>query len=49
MDLNELKGRVLRVNLARPSKLPIQGAGNKASTSIACALFYLASEFILEF
>ncbi|THG99774.1 hypothetical protein EW026_g2640 [Hermanssonia centrifuga] len=30
MDLNELKGRVLRVNLARPSKLPIQGAGNKA-------------------
>lgn len=34
MDLNELRGRVVRVNLARPTKMPInQGLGmNKAST-----------------
>ena len=31
MDLNELQGKVLRVNLARPSKIPVQGLGNKAS------------------
>jgi len=30
MELNELKGKVLRVNLARPMKAPTQGAGNKA-------------------
>ncbi|KAH9952225.1 RNA-binding domain-containing protein [Amylocystis lapponica] len=30
MDLNELNGRVLRVNLARPMKGPTQGAGNRA-------------------
>ncbi|KAI0079926.1 RNA-binding domain-containing protein [Panus rudis PR-1116 ss-1] len=30
MDLNELKGRVIRVNLARPSKVPIQPSGNRA-------------------
>ncbi|KAH9842618.1 RNA-binding domain-containing protein [Rhodofomes roseus] len=30
MDLNELKGRVLKVNLARQVKAPIQGAGNRA-------------------
>ncbi|OBZ75152.1 Peptidyl-prolyl cis-trans isomerase E [Grifola frondosa] len=30
MDLNELSGRVLRVNLARPMKGPTQGAGNRA-------------------
>lgn len=30
MDLNELHGKVLRVNLARPSKMPVQGLGNKA-------------------
>lgn len=34
MDLNELRGKVLRVNLARPSKIPVQGLGNKASTSL---------------
>lgn len=31
MDLNELNGRVLRVNLARPLKGPTQAAGNRAS------------------
>lgn len=31
MDLNELNGRVLRVNLARPMKGPTQAAGNRAS------------------
>ncbi|KAI0341552.1 RNA-binding domain-containing protein [Trametopsis cervina] len=30
MDLNELRGRVLRVNLARPSAIPAQGMGNRA-------------------
>ncbi|KAI0797917.1 RNA-binding domain-containing protein [Abortiporus biennis] len=30
MDLNELRGKVLRVNLARPMKTPVQGLGNKA-------------------
>jgi RNA recognition motif-containing protein len=34
MDLNELRGKVLRVNLARPSKMPVQGLGNKASASL---------------
>ena len=33
MDLNELKGRVLKVNLARQVKAPVQGAGNRASKS----------------
>lgn len=31
MDLNELRGKVLRVNLARPTKIPLQPQGNKAS------------------
>ncbi|KAK7470185.1 hypothetical protein VKT23_001623 [Stygiomarasmius scandens] len=30
MDLNELKGRVLRVNLAKPMKTPTQLGGNRA-------------------
>lgn len=34
MDLNELKGRVLKVNLARQVKAPVQGAGNRASESL---------------
>ncbi|CAL1704455.1 unnamed protein product [Somion occarium] len=29
MDLNELKGRVVRVNLARPMKMQLQGMANK--------------------
>jgi peptidyl-prolyl isomerase E (cyclophilin E) len=36
MDLNELRGRVLKVNIARPMKTAIQpGAGNRASTFTA--------------
>ena len=31
MDLNELNGRVLRVNLARPMKAQAQATGNRAS------------------
>ncbi len=31
MDLNELKGKVLRVNLARPMKVPLQPGNNRAS------------------
>ncbi len=30
MDLNELKGKVIKVNLARPMKGPIQPLGNRA-------------------
>jgi len=30
MDLNELQGRVIKVNLARPMKGPMQQAGNRA-------------------
>ncbi|KAI0928519.1 hypothetical protein AcW1_005740 [Taiwanofungus camphoratus] len=30
MDLNELNGRVLKVNLARQIRAPSQGAGNRA-------------------
>lgn len=35
MDLNELNGRVLKVNLARQIRAPSQGAGNRASKRIA--------------
>ena len=31
MDLNELRGRVLKVHLARPMKEPLQLGGNRAS------------------
>ena len=31
MDLNELRGRVLRVNLAKPQLVPTAGLGNRAS------------------
>ncbi|KAG8886667.1 hypothetical protein FRB99_004377 [Tulasnella sp. 403] len=30
MDLNELRGKVLKVNLARPMKGPVAGLGNRA-------------------
>ena len=33
MDLNELQGKVLKVNLARHTKAPIQGLGNRAGSS----------------
>lgn len=38
MDLNELRGRVVRVNLARPMKAPASGMGNRASAHI-CFIF----------
>lgn len=31
MDLNELNGRVLKVNIARQLKAPTEGLGNRAS------------------
>lgn len=34
MDLNELKGRVVRVNLARPMKMQLQGMANKPGRHI---------------
>ncbi|KAF9454516.1 RNA-binding domain-containing protein [Macrolepiota fuliginosa MF-IS2] len=30
MDMNELKGKILKVNLARPMKGPVQPMGNRA-------------------
>lgn len=33
MDMNELRGRVLKVNLARPMKHVTQLPGNRAGTS----------------
>lgn len=30
MDLNEIRGRVIKVNLARPMKGPVQLGGNRA-------------------
>lgn len=30
MDMNELRGKVLKVNLARPMKGPVQPMGNRA-------------------
>jgi peptidyl-prolyl isomerase E (cyclophilin E) len=34
MDMNELKGRVLNVNLARPMKGPVQPMGNRAGAFV---------------
>lgn len=33
MDLNEMGGKVLKVNLARPMKGQLQASGNRASES----------------
>lgn len=30
MDMNEFHNKVIRVNLAKPSKQPMQGGGNRA-------------------
>lgn len=40
MDMNELHGKVLKVNLARPMKTPMQLGGNRAGTfsSLTCIL-----------
>lgn len=45
MDMNELKGRVLKVNLARPMKGALQPNGNRASASLclSVSLFVLYS------
>ena len=40
MDMNELKGRVLKVNLARPMKGALQPNGNRASTSLSFFLSF---------
>jgi hypothetical protein len=32
MDMNELRGKVLKVSLARPQRAPVQGAGNRAGS-----------------
>lgn len=41
MDLNELRGKVIRVNIARPSKIPVQGMGNRASKLVTYFCCYL--------
>ena len=38
MDMNELGGRVLKVNLARPMKGQLQAGGNRAGSSILSLL-----------
>lgn len=30
MDMNELRGKVLKVSMAKPQRAPVQGAGNRA-------------------
>ncbi|KAK7054820.1 hypothetical protein VNI00_003283 [Paramarasmius palmivorus] len=35
MDLNELRGRVIKVNLAKPMKTPMQLGGNRAGKFLA--------------
>jgi RNA recognition motif-containing protein len=37
MDMNELRGRVLKVSLARPMKTPAQLGGNRAGAQIRVA------------
>lgn len=39
MDMNELKGKVLKVNLARPMKGPVQPMGNRAGMFISFSLY----------
>jgi RNA recognition motif-containing protein len=39
MDMNELHGRVLKVNLARPMKAQPQLQGNRAGTYFRLAIF----------
>lgn len=41
MDMNELKGRVLKVNIARPMKGALQPNGNWASKCSSFLFFYL--------
>lgn len=45
MDMNEMKGRVLKVNLARPMKNPVQLGGNRAGMfspmSVSCELLLI--------
>ena len=47
MDLNELRGKVLRVNLARPTKIPLQPQGNKASTCRSNICIDLCSDSVM--
>lgn len=55
MDMNELKGKVLKVNLARPMKGPIQPMGNRAGALISllsyvnlCGLVWESEEWLKE-
>jgi hypothetical protein len=45
MDMNELKGRVLKVNLARPMKGALQPNGNRASKCSSFFYFLFALYF----
>lgn len=38
MDMNELKGRVLKVNIARPMRGPVQPMGNRAGMPVLLIL-----------
>ena len=46
MDMNELQGRVLKVNLARPMKGALQPNGNRASK---CSRFFFSIFLMLMF
>ncbi len=45
MDLNELQGKVIKVNIARPMKGPIQPLGNRAGR---CSVYFSLVERRLE-
>ena len=47
MDMNELKGRVLKVNLARPMKASLNPQGNRAGAflTLLCAAVNRTDEF----
>ena len=48
MDMNEFRGRVLKVNLAKPQKGPVQGAGNRASSSCKQSPFPAVTDTLLQ-
>jgi len=35
MDMNEFRGKVLKVSIAKPQRITLQAAGNRAGSSFA--------------
>lgn len=48
MDLNELRGRVLKVNLARPMKGPSQMSGNRAGATSATKSWFAPLDLTID-